>query len=1021
LALAFSRILNVQMLRLVLLLVITALQCPSLFGQTPRATKLQVGHDTWTFKDGAPENIAALAQTTDGFLWLATPSGLFRFDGIRFEPFNPPLGDQLLSTNVFALFAPPDGGLWIGYLFGGFSFLRNGRLTNYAGEAASSGTVRSFAQDRDGIVWAGTTSGLWRFDHSFWQHIGAEWNAPDGPVDNAAFDRNGILWVIQGKTLLYLLSGSKQFQIAEKNLSAGGFTLDADRAVLTTPIRDHRATNLTANPDARVTAYPVLRNKSVQLVDRTNSLWTAPDDDPVVIRLAPSDKRYSSLDKVDASKSETFNVNLYNYARLVDREGNIWFGSVTGLDRFFYSPFIKQELPKPGGLISVAADDKGALWIGSYNDRYLYHVSSGKIEMLRKLCGRVSCLYRAPDRSFWFGTEDDAGFWHLVGHNLVPIDLPREVVNQSPYIQAMTSDQSGGLWVSFGRKGLYRLADGVWTPFGGHEDLPKTGVVSEFTDSLGRVWFGYTKNQLALLEGDRVQVLGPGDGLRVGNITSIYGRGSEIWIGGEFGLQQFDHGRFHNITAVDDQLLRGISGIVETADGDLWLNGLSGIFYISRAEISEALKNPAYQVKGEHFGRRTGLPGSATQLRPLPTAIEGSDGRLWFAVTNGVVWLDPTHSQEKVPPPPIAIQSVTADDKSYEMVFPLTLPARTSSVQINYSAVSLSNPEAIRFRYKLQEIDKDWHEVGTASPVTYRNLSPGSYHFSVAASDANGVWSDNDASVDFTILPTFYQTTWFLALWIAGALSVLYLLYVMRLKQMAHRVRGRMQERLDERERIARDLHDTFLQSVQGLILKFDAVAKQIPSGEPARQTMEKTLDRADQVLAEGRDRVRNLRATAVLLSDLPAAFQRVAEESPQCREATFKTVVEGGVRELHPMVLEESYCIGREAIVNALIHSEGLNVEVEITYGPRQFRLRVRDDGRGFDPEILEEGGRPDHWGLQGMRERAQRIGAQLELWSRPGTGTEVELIVPGATAYQAVGTRSKRTWFRRSSGFDL
>lgn len=230
----------------------------------------------------------------------------------------------------------------------------------------------------------------------------------------------------------------------------------------------------------------------------------------------------------------------------------------------------------------------------------------------------------------------------------------------------------------------------------------------------------------------------------------------------------------------------------------------------------------------------------------------------------------------------------------------------------------------------------------------------------------------------------------------------------------------RLEERLAERERIARELHDTLLQSVQGLILKFHAVAKQIPSEQPARQAIEKTLDHADQVLAEGRDRVRNLRTIAVSVSDLPAAFQQVAEETPLGREATFKTVVEGSVRELHPMVLEECFAIGREALINAFSHSGGLNIELEIAYDPAQFRLRVRDDGQGIDSAILEKGGRDDHWGLQGMRERANRIGGQLDLWSRPGAGTEIELMVPAATAYRSLPGRPKSSWFGRTSGLD-
>src|SRR4030095_11744061 len=211
-------------------------------------------------------------------------------------------------------------------------------------------------------------------------------------------------------------------------------------------------------------------------------------------------------------------------------------------------------------------------------------------------------------------------------------------------------------------------------------------------------------------------------------------------------------------------------------------------------------------------------------------------------------------------------------------------------------------------------------------------------------------------------------------------------------------------------ERIARDLHDTFLQSVQGLILKFDAATKQIPPDEPARKAMEDALDRADEVMAEGRDRVRNLRDATLTLRDLPAAFTRVVNENSQDGKVTCRTVVEGKLRELSPIVLEESYCIGREALINALTHSEGHNVEAEITYDRQQFRLRIRDDGRGIEPEILEAGGRPGHFGLQGMRERADRIDAQLRLWSRAETGTEVELLVPATTAYRRTNSEKNQ-----------
>jgi len=1008
--------------------------------------------ESWSFKEGAPESAATLAQTTDGFLWIGGPGGLFRFDGLRFEQFHSPLGDQLLSTNVISLFAPPSGGLWVGYTFGGFSFLDHGRVKNYAGEGTSpKGSAREFAQDREGIVWAAATDGLWRFEHSGWQHIGADWNVQVRRAEHLGFDRDGTLWVIAGKTLLYLRPGSKHFEIAEKDLSAAGFpdidgfTLDADRFVVTGPSSGPLANASGNHEDDRPRAYPILKGGSFQIIDRRNNVWIVAKQ---LTRLAPQKPLYDALKKVDAKDSETFDIVVQGSVdALVDQEGNIWFGGPKGLYRFFYSPLMKQEIPISIANLAIAAEDHGGLWVGS-SDSPLYHISNGKTETLEKYPRwTVWFAYRAPDGTIWLAAEE-SGLWHevlshhrpspdprsknkkwfpvrnalwrLTGRDWVQIDLPPEVADQTSYLQAITQDRLGGMWVSLGRHGLYRLVDRVWTPYGGRNDLPKTGVVCEFTDSLGRVWFGFTKNQLAFLQNDRVQVFGPSDGLRVGNITAIYGRGAEIWIGGELGLEQFDHGRFHNINAVNDELLRGISGIIETTDGDLWLNGLSGIFHIPRSEISSALNDPAYRVKGEHFGRREGIPGIPTQIRPLPTAIEGTDGRLWFSVNNGVLWLDPVHAQSKARVPPITIQSVSADDKNYDLAVPLALPSGTGSVQINYAAVSLSDPEATRFRYKLRELDPDWHEAGAASSVTYRNLPPGPYHFTVDVSDTNGVWSDKVASVDFTISPAFYQTRGFTLACIAAVLGAFYLLFLLRLKHVTRQVRAHMEGRFDERERIARDLHDTLLQSVQGLIMKIHAVTQQMPREEAARQTLEKTLDHADQVLAEARDRVRSLRGTDDALTDLPAALQQVAEEVSQDQAAGVKVIAEGSSRELHPVVLEESFSIGREALINALTHSGGLNVEVEIVYGPRQFCLRVRDDGRGIDPEVLEQGGRPAHWGLPGMRERAQRIGAQLLWWSRPQAGTEVELTVPGRTAYRSARARPGKFWFHRISRND-
>jgi ligand-binding sensor domain-containing protein len=495
-------------------------------------------------------------------------------------------------------------------------------------------------------------------------------------------------------------------------------------------------------------AYPILRKNSDQIVDRANGIWFVSSKDPL-LRHPAGEPLAEIVRKASPGNSQAYDFDPYRYARVVDRDGSVWFGEARGVHRFSYSSLVQLQLPHTHGhWFTLAPDDGGKVWIssgGATGLSTLYRVADGKVEFEKPQHGVANFAYRAPDQTFWFAGE--GGLWHMVSGRLTRIELPPALVHGDQYLQAIAQDRLGGMWVSFWNRGLYRLDHGTWTQYGGRRDLSMLRVYAEFTDSLGRIWFGSRNNVLAMLQGDRVQTFGPGDGIRVGEVTAIYARGPEIWIGGELGLQQFDQGRFHSINAVNPECVRGISGILQTANGDLWLNGLRGIFHIRRTEITEALKNSAYRVSGERFGRREGLPGLAPQVRPLPTAIEGTDGRLWFTVNNGVVWLDPARASNKIPPPPVTIQSVSADDKGYRLDQPLKFPARTSSVQISYSAVSLSDPEAIRFLYKLREIDAGWHDAEASTSVSYRNLAPGSYHFVVTASDPNGLWSDNAATV----------------------------------------------------------------------------------------------------------------------------------------------------------------------------------------------------------------------------------------------------------------------------------
>jgi len=1014
------RILDRRPFRLVPILLIAVFSWQWGMAETAAPQAQRIIHESWTFKEGAPAAVWALAQTADGYLWLGTAAGLYRFDGIRFELFRSPFGDHLLTNNIAWLFAPPTGGLWVGNVNGGVSFLKNGRVINFP---EVPGTVYSFAQDRQGVVWAATDGGLWRFEGSTWQHVGAEWNAPQKPVSQVGFDREGTLWVLTesrdfkvAKQLYFLPPDNRQFRKAGDSLFVQGFTLDADNAVLTTHDRRPQEPGSGVELESSLPAYPILKKNSEQILDRANGIWFL-SIDPFIFRHAAGDSLADTVSKASPGNSQVYDINPYRYARLVDREGSIWIGDSTGVHRFTYSPLIQPEFPKPLRIrFTVAPDDGGVVWVsagGGTGSSSLYRVAEGKVEFKSAQGGLTNLAYRAPDHTFWFGGE--GGLWHMVNGSLTRIDLPQEM--DKPWLlTTVTQDRAGGMWVAFGRTGLYRLKDGVWSKYGGRSDFPSSGAVIVFTDTLGRIWFGCAKNQLAVLDGDRLQTFGANDGLQVGRITVVSGTGPGIWIGGEFGVQQFDHGRFHTIHAVDQESLRGISGIVETANGDLWLNGLGGIIHLRRAEVLEALKNPAYQVSGERFDRRAGLPGLPAP--GLPTAIEGTDGRLWFTVTNGVVWLDPNRASTKMPPPPVTIQSITADDKSFGLDQSLRFPARTSNVQIGYAAISLFNPEAIRFRYKLRETDKDWHEAATSTSVSYRNLPPGSYHFVVNASDTSGLWSDNTATAAFTVLPAFYQTNWFRALCAMFLLGLLWAAYQWRVLQLHHQFEMTLEARVGERTRIARELHDTLLQSFHGLLLRFQTVSQLLPERPvEAKDKLDNAIEQAAEAITEGRDAVQGLRDSITQANDLALAISTLGEElvaDSTGHRPAFRVAVEGQSRDLHPILRDEVYKIAAEALRNAFLHANAKQVEVEIRYDDERFRLRVRDDGKGIDAAILSQQGKEGHFGLPGMRERATLIGGKLTIWSEVDAGTEVELRIPASAAY---ATARKRSWLSQAA----
>jgi len=587
--------------------------------------------------------------------------------------------------------------------------------------------------------------------------------------------------------------------------------------------------------------------------------------------------------------------------------------------------------------------------------------------------------------------------------------VPADRANANYYpIQAITKDRAGRLWVSVVRGGVFYYADDKWTRV---DDPPLTMS----SDASSRVWLGYP--------GSRIKVIGPepnsvldlslDDGLDIGNVMAILPHGADTWIGGELGLARFDGNKFHAVTQSGGHQLPSVSGIAATAEGDLWLSSTAGAIKLAADEVQLLTSQPDYSVTVELFDFLDGMPGTPNAIRPLPSIAITSDGRLWFATTNGVVWIDPHHQRQNTLAPNVDVQTIVADGRTYEPRAGVRLPTKARNVQISYTALSLSIPERVHFRYQLGA-NEPWQDAGSRRTAYFTDLGPGDYAFRVIAANNDGVWNNVGATLEFAIPPAFYQTKWFYALCALALIAALVFAYRVRVRQVAAHVRDRLEGQLAERERIARDLHDTLLQGMQGLIWRFQAASDRIPPGEPARQLLEQSLDRADKLLEESRDKVKDLRPMSGAVADLAQALAAEGEQLTKLHSAQFRVSVQGAPRDLHPIVREEGFLIGREALANAFNHSAAANIEAEVTYGEHALQIRIRDDGRGISETVLDAGGRPGHFGLLGMRERAKQLGANIEVWSKPGAGTEIDVRVPAEVAYRPSQAATRGWRFR-------
>ncbi|WP_353061954.1 triple tyrosine motif-containing protein [Tunturibacter psychrotolerans] len=971
----------------------------------------QLYHSTWTVRDGAPVGIWRIAQSTDGFLWIATNSGLYRFDGVQFTKFRPAEGVALLSENIIALFAPGTGGLWLGYQFGGISFIRDGKITNYpaAGIFASSST--GFLELKDGTLWTSTGQGMARFVHNQWQQMGPEWGFHGRSVFRPFLDASGTLWAYNGKTLQYLPAGEHSFH--DTHIEGKFWGLLADRPDRIWLAGEYDLVELVRVHDGSWSLYPTHVDFSPGFAAqaRDGSFWMASDQSGVFRLPAPLPSpsvpvSRGLLENFAAKDGLTADVSIQV---IRDREGSMWVATEKGLDQFRPAALSSVAMPLGTNGISLAQDEDGLL-VGVKNVRgpSLFRLRDNKLVPIPHSPEGITSIYAEGGADVWLGVTSQ--LWHMVGSRFTKIPMPEDVNGLPLEIQTMTTDSKGVLWASILGHGTFKLDGDKWTKFKA-PDAEHFAVLSIMRDHEGHIWQGFVHNNVAIVTGDTTRTLGPHDGVTAGNILAIAERGDHVWLGGTEGLSYYRNGTIHSILSCSEESIRGVNGIVESADGNLWLNQASGVIFISRDEIAQALADPRHRVTVRLYNYLDGLTGTPVQLRPLPTAIATKDGRIYFAARHELTWIDPAHIASNTIAPTAVVDELVADGHEYLAPSGITLDKGIQNLRFDYTASSLLIPQRVHFRYMLEGFDKSWQDAGIRRQAFYSKIPPGHYTFRVMASNNDGIWSPISAMTPFYLPPTFRQSRYFAALLAAITATLLSLLHKLRLRYATNQVRSRLLERLRERESIAQDLHDTFFQSIQVLLLRFYTATKQLPQDDPARQSYESALKQSELVMREGRELLLELRSEPSREMPHHTTFQQMVEDLQPNTTASLTFEIEGRPRELAADAGREAIKIAREALANAIRHSGASRIEVLLAFSRSHLRVIVRDDGTGIPAEIFRQGHREGHLGMIGMRERARQLGARIEIRRILSGGTAVELLVPAAVIYLAENLPRKRT----------
>ena len=940
---------------------------------------------SWTRVDGLPGGqVWAITQDHAGYIWLGTNEGLVRFDGVRFVSARQLGFEQLPNASVRALFVARDGGLWIGFGTGGIGRLKDGRLQAFTTDAAGlpPGVVAGIVEDRRGVIWAASANGLYRFHGGGWSHVSLASGVTTGVVDAVYADRQGKLWV--GTRAGVYRSTDDASTRFERVTTVSAESFAEDRGGDVWSVGAAALTRLTASPPRSVAEAAAYARGQRIIADREGHLWIG----TLGGGLLRVNAGRNVVDQVSRPGISSYDLVL---AVFQDRERNIWVGTPRGLDRGSRGlirslPVRGDGITAPVQAVSAAAD--GSVWVGTADGLHRFAGGvRGTLVNSERLPGRgVVALHGDAKGRMWVATG--RGIGRFDKGRFVAV-IPVGTLLNRPVAMAMSRD--GTLWLCDLERGLFTW-DGRTLVAVPADQYGNRAAFSILADSQGRIWTGHLDGTISVHEAGRsARLYTSADGVLGSVVTGFYeDAAGSIWAGSRNGLMRFRDARIDALAWSGGLPGHTVTAITGDGDGNVWLGVSAGFARFRPEDFDRVITEGVPSLPHTLYDGSDGLRGDPFPLS-APAVARGGDGRLWFLTSDGVAIVSPENHQKNRVAPPVVIEAIAADQRPIVPERDRRLPPRTANLRIDYTALTFVAPEKVRFSYLMEGFDADWIDAGTRREAFYTNLPPRDYRFRVRASN-DGVPSDHEAVWAFTLTPAFYQTSWFTAAMVLSALAGAALAWRARVQQ----VRGRFSAILVERTRVAREIHDTLLQSLLGVMFRLDEVASMgdLSSGS-AREQLVRLRHQVEFYVREARYSIRDLRSPILQSRGLPTAIGEIGGSLTGDKAVAFHLEVSGTPRADLQRIDEHLLRIGQEAMTNAVRHANATSITVELSYRPESVAICIRDDGKGFD---ASRKGTTDgaHWGLRTMRERADQIGGTLRISSDEGRGTVVEVIVP-------------------------